>query len=530
MEVVMKKQTIFYVLVGLLTCLCIGMFAYTVNPKLDLNGDNAIYIRLARALADGQGYSFTSTNGQCSPTGIFPPGYSAVLSVLIRLGLDSLMAFKALNGLFLLLSVLGLFLITRRVTGQTYLAFSIAALTMFSGSLLTFTGMAMSEMTYMTATVLAMWMLHMYSNTNREGTMSFYRSPYFYLSIVFAACAYYTRTIGVSILFAVVMFYLFRKEWWASLSAVAGCVLCLLPWSIRNASHGIGERYLVSMMMVNERRPEEGSMSIGGLIERVWNNLCEIVVQGFKALLFPFGEWATTGFWAWFFGLLVVAVVIYGIWNMGKMRWAMLAFLLGNMGMWGLWHGGNGLRYVTPFIPFLFVFFFVGVWAAVQRFIKKRPLTSVKPDSKWGLVFLLLMLPMIKPIQALHAEVRRPYPMAYTHYFNLAQMMQNSMEKGTMVCCRKPELFLYFAPNMSVTNYVYDLNPDGVIRDLVNKKVDYVVLEQLGYASTARYLYPAIQAHPDLFTQIYVSPSPETYLFKFEREAANKKLPPIQAE
>ncbi len=526
----MKKQTIVYVLIGILTCLCIGMFAYTVNPKLDLNGDNAIYIRTARALAGGHGYALPSADGGYVPTGVFPVGYPAVLSVLIRLGIDSLMGFKAINCLFLLLSVVGLFLITRRITAQTYLSFAIAVLTMFSGALWSFAGMAMSEMTYMTATILSMCMMYIYSVKSDEQGTPFYRSPYFYLSFIFAACAYYTRTIGVSILFAVIMFYLFRKEWWASLSAASGCVLCLLPWSLRNASHGIGERYLVSMMMVNERRPEEGSVTIWGLIERIFNNINEIVIQGFKGLLFPFGEWTTTGFVAWFFGLLVLAVVIYGIWNMGKMRWAMLAFLLGNMGMWGLWHGGNGTRYVIPFIPYLFVFFGVGVWAAVQQFILKSHPFSGKPNSLWGLVFLVLMLPMIKPVQKLHAEVKSPYPLAYTHYFNLAQMMQNSVEKGTVVCCRKPEFFAYFAPDLVPTNYIYDLNPDAVVLNLVDQKVDYVVMEQLGYGSTARYLYPAIQAHQDLFSTVYVSPKPETYLLKFNREAAKQKLSPPQAE
>ena len=335
---------------------------------------------------------------------------------------------------------------------------------------------------------------------------------------------------GASILLAVVVFYLFRKEWWASLSAAAGCVLCLLPWSLRNAAHGIEGRYLGTIMTVNPWRPEEGTISsVGEMIDKMWVNLNDTTIQGFKGLLFPFGEWPTTGFVARFFGLLVLLVVLYGVWNMGKMRWAMAAFLLGNMGLFALWHGGNGTRYVTPLIPFLFVFFYVGVFSAVQQFVLKRRPFDGKPNSLWGLVFLLMMLPMIKPLQPMHAEAKRPYPLAYSHYFNLAQMMQNSMEKGTVVCCRKPEFFVHFAPNMVCTNYVYDLNPDVVIRDMVEKKVDYVVVEQLGYGSTARYLYPAIQAHPDLFTKVYVSPAPETTLLKFNREAANQKLPPVHA-
>lgn len=515
---------LFYSFIGVLTLLCIGLFAYTVDPKLDLNGDNVTYIRLAHALADGQGYSNVSADGNITPASHFPPGYSAVLSVLIRLGLDSLIAFKMLNVLFLLLSVLGLFIMTRRLTGQTYLAFSIAVLTMFSPSLLHFTGIVMSEMSYMFATVAALFMLYIYDGKSRTKPVAFYRSPYFYLAVLFAASAYYIRTVGASVMFAVVVFYLFRKEWLAAAASAAGCFLCLLPWSLRNTAYGIESRYLGTVMTVNPWRPEEGSIStVGEMVEKMWVNINDTVIQGFKGLLFPFGDWATTGFGAWFFGLLVVAVVFYGVWQMGRMRWAMLAFLLANIGLFALWHGGNGTRYVTPVIPYLFVFFFVGVWAAVCWILKRRS-SGFKSDSLAGLLPLLLVLPMSGPVRERHATVKQPYPPAYAHYFHLAQMVQNSVEKGTVVCCRKPEFFVHFAPDVVTTNYLYDLDPAAVVRDLIDKKVDYVVLEQLGYGSTVRYLYPAVRAYPDLFPVVYVSPAPETYLLKFNREAAIQKL------
>lgn len=521
----MKRQTVFYCLVGLLTALCIGLFAYTVDPKLDLNGDNVAYIKLAHALADGQGYANVSADGTVLPASHFPPGYPAILSVMMRLGLDSLMAFKVLNGLFLLVSVLGLFVMTRRLTGQTYLAFSIAALTLFSPSLLHFAGMAMSEMSYMAATVLALFMLYIYDGKGRAKPTAFYRSPYFYLAVLFAAGAYYIRTVGASVMCAVVVFYLFRKEWMAALSSAGGLVLCLLPWSLRNAACGIESRYLGTVMTVNPWRPEEGTISsVGEMVNKMWVNINDTVIQGFKGLLFPFGEWATTGFSAWFFGLLVVAVVFYGVWQLGRMRWAMLAFLLANIGLFALWHGGNGTRYVTPLIPFLFVFFYVGVWALVRFVLQKRNKAGLKPDSLWGLLLLVLILPMVKPVQERHATVRQPYPPAYVHYFNLAQMMQNSVEQGTVVCCRKPEFFVHFAPKVVATNYVYDLDPAVLVRDMIDKNVDYVVLEQLGYGSTVRYLYPAVRAYQELFPVVYVSPAPETYLLRFDREAARRKL------
>jgi len=59
---------------------------------------------------------------------------------------------------------------------------------------------------------------------------------------------------------------------------------------------------------------------------------------------------------------------------------------------------------------------------------------------------------------------------------------------------------------------------------MVRTKVDFVVLEQLGYSSTGRYLYPAIMKHPDLFQPVMQLQNPDTYLLAFNKEGARKWL------
>lgn len=518
----MRKNTLLYLLTGVLTLLCIFLFAYTVNPKLDLNGDNASYIRLARIMAEGHGYSDIGLDGTYYPASHFPPGYPALLSVFVRMGIDSLMGLKILNCVFLCLSVLGLFLLTRKLTGQQYWAFSIAAMTLFSYSLLHFAGMVMSETLYMFLTVVSAYALYRYSD---ERKIKWYASPWFYVAILSAAASYHVRTIGLAAMFAVVVFFLFRKEWWASLGSAAGLFLCLLPWALRNAAYGIKGRYMGTIMTVNPWRPEMGEIStVGEMVDKMVVNLNDTVVQGFKSLLFPFAKFSDTGFGAVLLGLLVVAVVFWGAWNMGRMRWYMLAFLLANMGLFALWHGGNGTRYVTPLIPFLFVFFYTGILSFWRLWRKKRKKPEMKVDSLWGLLWLLMLIPMSGPVKTLHKEVNRSYPAAYSNYFNLAVMVNNSVEEGTVVCCRKPEFFAHFAPKTRSANYLYSLQQEEVVRDLLGKKVDYVVLDQLGYSSTGRYLYPAILKYPQFFKEIYRTPEPITVLYAFDRRAVQENF------
>lgn len=513
---------------GIFTLCFIGIYAYTLDPKLDLNGDNASYIKLAHTLAEGHGYSNVDLEGNYVPASHFPPGYPFLLSVFIRLGMDSLIGFKILNGVFLFLAVSILYFITLKTTRQTCLAFSIAMLSLLSPSLMHFAGIAMSEISYLLATVLSLASLFLYDRQARgkstNGTdgspFRFYQSPYFYTAFLFAAASYYIRTIGVSCLFAVWVFFLFRKEWKASLASLGGMVLCLLPWMIRNAVHGIKGRYLGTVMTVNPWRPEEGSISsVGEMIDKMLTNIDDTVIQGFKTLLFPFIDSPGNGFGSILGGLVIVALVIWGIWNTDKLRWAFLGFLLANIGVFALWHGGNGTRYVVPLIPFLFVFFYTGVFYGIRLFFRKKPL---KDNRLWPLVSLLMAIPMVRPVQELRQSNQQPYPMAYTNYFALAQAVEKDFP-GSIVCCRKPELFGYYSPSSRGTNYRYTLEADSLIADLVKKNVEFVVLDQLGYSSTARYLYPAIQKNPDLFQAVYFMKAPDTYLFRFNREAATQK-------
>lgn len=51
-----------------------------------------------------------------------------------------------------------------------------------------------------------------------------------------------------------------------------------------------------------------------------------------------------------------------------------------------------------------------------------------------------------------------------------------------------------------------------------------VVLDQMGYAATGRYLYPAICKHPELFEVVGAFRVPPTYLLRFDRKAAALKF------
>ena len=97
----MNNKYIYWGLSALYLIFFICMYNYTYDPKLDLNGDNAIYIQLARNIADGHGYCSIDVDGNEVPASHFPPGYSTILSIAMLLGVKSLLGFKILNAIFL---------------------------------------------------------------------------------------------------------------------------------------------------------------------------------------------------------------------------------------------------------------------------------------------------------------------------------------------------------------------------------------------------------------------------------------------
>ena len=512
----MKKQTIFLAVIIVLYAI---IYVFSFDSKLDFNGDNANYLRLAKHLSEGLGYVNVNQNG-IAPTNFYPPAYPFLLSLFMSVGIDSLKTFKILDGFFLLLSVLGVFYLVRRFTKNETLSFVIAVLTIFSTQLMHFSNMVMSEMFYLFTSVACFICLYRYSLNEKT---VFWKSPYFYLAILTAALTYHIRTIGLTVVFALLVFFMFRKEFWAVLSALGGIVLLFLPWSIRNSSLGLESRYFGTIMTVNPWRPEVGSVTtFGELIDKMIANFDEIVIKGFKEILFPFitiDYSVPSGIAAIILGLFILAVVLYGAWNFGKFRWLMIGYMIANIGLLLLWHGGNGSRYLVTIAPFIFACFYLGIFN-LTVLLKLKP----KLQSNLPYTFLFMVLLMYSPLKVQSAEAKMPYMPAFENYFNIAKTMEEKAPKHTIVCCRKPELFLYYAPSMYAVNYAYSLDKKAVIKDLIDKKVDYVILDQLGFSSTYRYLYPAIQEYPKLFPIFWQLQNPDTYLLKFERTKAIETL------
>lgn len=513
-----SRQSLLYALV--ISVVFAGAFAYTFDSKVDLNGDNAKYYLLAKSIAQGKGYVNVTTPGQ-PPTSIYPPGYPLLASG-VMIFTESIFAQKVLNGLFLLGAGLLLFLILRRITEEDLLSASIAVLSVINFHLLKFSVNMMSEASFTFFSLLALLFL-----MRSRGNEPPWKSLSFCLFVATLTFSVHIRTQGVGLVGGVLFYFLLTYQWTRFGVTTAGVVLLMLPWRLRNYVQDLGSsRYLDQLVRANPWQPEQGQVSVGGLLERFIDQGAMLITKGIPDSLFNFitvNYQSDAAVWGWVLGLLVLGVVLYGFWCLQPYRWLFIGYFLAVFTIVALWSATVDNRYLVTLIPILQAGFFYGAYRLLWPLLRQ---TGAPLRPSWALPGVILvvgglMLPGLSP---LNVRAEKAYPPPYRNFFQSANELKQQAGCGdTLVSSRKPFLFYLFSSCYS-TRYAFEDDSRKLIRNMVDKEVDYVVLAQLGYSSTGRYLYPAIQQHSDLFPVVINKKTPNTYVLKFRRRAAQRAL------
>ena len=138
-----------------------------------------------------------------------------------------------------------------------------------------------------------------------------------------------------------------------------------------------------------------------------------------------------------------------------------------------------------------------------------------KPDTFaiiFWTVFALLLLDNCWAM--VHLQVRKGrYFEPFGRFFEAADWVKANVAPDVVVASRKPSLFQVVSGNPSV-GYTWG-PPDSVLAGFDRDSVQAVIVDQLGFGSTARYLAPAINARPGLFRVIWQSEEPVTWVVRY---------------
>lgn len=220
--------------------------------------------------------------------------------------------------------------------------------------------------------------------------------------------------------------------------------------------------------------------------------------------------------------LILLVLMAIGLARM-KEYWILVGlYLAGTFAILFLWpEAWFGIRFMLPMVPILIC---LALYGLVQ--IPELVAARLNKPNPWILsviipfaVFFFFKGDFEKRVVELENRAKGIYISKFKNYFDIAAWASNpqNVPRDAVVSCRKGQLFYLYA-NRWVTGFKNTLNQEELIENLKEKEVTHVVLDQLGYSSTSRYLYPAIKKYPEKFKIIQHLKNPDTYLMKFRPE------------
>ena len=522
----MSRNKIILIGCALLTLVWAILAAKTFNEKPDLNGDNFNYYIYASSMATGHGYADLSSPDD-KPTSNFPPGYPALMLPL-RVVTESIVAQKWLNELFVLGGVILIFFLLLHLGLRWDISLVAAAAGLFCPRLWHFSTMMMSEASFFFTSMLVFYCLARYltATEEKQAWWDDLKSPWLWVAIAALVLNYHIRTQGLALVAGVGLLLLVRRRWLGLGTTVVGFVLGCLPYMIRNRVLGLnGNRYLDTIMLSNPFQPDAGTLTLGEVVARFFQTLKMLVFNAIPNTIFPYldvnCDQPEFSFWIYVVGAIVLALIVIGFWRMGKLSWGLIGYLAATLGLISIFSTPSGNRYITSILPILFAGLVCGIWQLAEWALRKHE-KLLFPGL--ALVLCLLFIGSRKGIEEEIRISKQKYPVPYVQFFSMAKQIKKSVPAGTIVCSRKPQMFWMYSKLPGV-QYKYTKDAAELITDLVQKRVDYVVLDALGYSSTYLYLLPAVQQYPYLFPRVVMYyENTHTYLVWFDRERAASEL------
>ena len=486
------------------------MFMKDLNP----NGDNYYYLHLMQNMWEGNGYG-TSYGGEFKPSNWFPPGYPLILLAERWLLGYNLISFKWVNLLFLLGTAWLVWGWLKDWLGERTLPLVIGVMLLLNAGLLHFGVQLMSEVPFMFFTVLAFRFIH-----KLQDVEPFWRSPYFYLALVSMALVFHIRGIGLALPAAFFVHQMLKKQWKLAVAMTLGFVLLAMPWSLRNQHHGLKGRYLETATTKNPWNPEEGSLeTVEDWKEKLTKNAYDTMFRGSMEVTLPHLYPTTQEKHIWILGAMMLSLILFGLYMLGPMGRFLIIFMAANGAIFLMWHGGNYSRYVWPLAPVLYLGLFTGILTLV-RWGSER--LNIQYVSSFAFILLGLLFWNRTRLDQYHVNSQNPLNEGFQQYIAFGDSVKGDRLKDPMVVCRKPMIF-HEHSGARTSRFPFTTDSLAMLEYFVKTDPDYIIIDNMGYNSAAKFLVPVLNKNPDLF---YVDSEGKanSYLLRYRKEVGLAKL------
>jgi hypothetical protein len=421
-------------------------------------------------------------------------------------GLSGIITIKWLNFLFLCGSLILFYRIAMRITQNKILAMVMTIVIGINIHILHFSFIIMSEIPFLFFMILAVFFLVKLEESNRSALKNYN----LWLLIISLSVAYHIRSLGIALVFAFMVYFVSQRKWKQGILILSGFIVLALPYYIRNKLLGVGSSYLASVTFKNPYQRELGKMEFFDFLGRIISNIVRYISIEIPRGVAPFLPETEANAASWIIGIVLSGLIILALYRLKKYRALLFSLFLGTFGILLLWpEVWFGIRFIMPLIPFIL---FLSIYGIYEILIKYR----LNPKFIYIVIAVIFIL-NFNDYSLFNKKSKMGYPKAYSNYFSLASWANKNSDPQDIFIARKPQFF-YLYSKRQVDKYKYTLDDKELLKDLENKNAKYVVIEQLGYGSTPRYLVPAVQKNMPRFQIIKQLKNPDTYLLRFVKE------------
>lgn len=510
--------------------LALGLLLF--DPTLFPGGDNAGYMILGDSLASGQGYRDLYLPHAPLHTK-YPPLYPVLLAALSALG--GLQLFKLVSLLITSLAVWITYRLAERLAGRRG-GLLAAGLLAISPVLLEYSHYVLSEALFVTLVAASLLLLDRCAE-QAGGSRGHVLLTGLAAGLAAAALAFLTRTAGIPLLAAVILFFGIERRWRPFGAAIAvgggaagGWWLYQRIASARypSASGDSAPGYLAEMLLRNPYDPGAGSAGPVELLLRAAGNAWTYLTVVLPQSLFGApgtglsGEPLLIGI-----GLLLAALAFVG-WahrSMVRLGPAELFTPLYAV-MLALWPSvWTDQRFLLPLLPLLLAYAMRGADVLGRRVAGPAGagLASAMPAfviaAALGLgagYSVVSKTPERIRCMARYRAGDPCDPADFASFYAAARWASENTPSDAVIVSRKPRIFFWLSGRRGDL-YRYSANPDEVLKGLELLGTDYVVVDAIS-TTTDLYLLPAIRENLSRFRAVYDEGTPPTLVLRFEPE------------
>lgn len=529
-----------FVLLLIIIFVFIGNSTATFDQKINLNGDNIYYFSLGKALSEGKGY--TNTMGfEETPHTHFPPGYPVFLAGLMKVFPNDIITIKTANEILLLISIIILFFLLIKLSGSVIVAFITSLLCTMHADLLGFSTMMMSEILYLFVTISVIYLAILLNNRKLFLKKEVLNTVLYVLLLVLIIYAYFVRSIGMSIIIAVVLWTgitaiqslvkwlkikkdnpektsLITSERRLFIQRVIVCCTIIISFSIartlwneRNEKAGNTSGYSTQFMKKADNQKME---TLNDWTTRIKSNLSNYIALWIPGMVFftsHDSEQQKTPM-QWICGILLFSVMLVGLIRLKEGGLLLFFYMAAYMGVMLLYFEEyQGSRYTLALIPF-FIFLFLNGLSSIIKYILN--LTSQKSnyrlfqDAVIILVAAFIMIPSYMRSQETLREMAKMkswdkiHDPRMNHYLEASKWCGNNLSDTTRVLCRKPELFYMFSNYHHAGSIPHYADVDSIVPMLTEKNATHIIIDSW-YRHAYITIYPAVIKYPEKFKVIH---------------------------